>query len=288
MTDIAIIGAGAAGISAAITAKIRNKSVLLFGNANSGGKLSGGHIINNYPGFYGKTGEEIQKAFLEHLKSLEISVETDKITNIYDMGGYFSLLSGQKSFEAKSVIIATGISFGKAMAGEVEFLGRGVSYCATCDGMLYKGKKVAVLNYEKSEEKEADFLADLAEKVYYLPLYKEDVEISPKCEILKAKPVSIGGAMKVNSLTVNADDGEKTLEVDGVFILRKNIPPSQLISGINLDGNHIAVDLQMRTNIPGIFAAGDIAGTPYQYVKAAGQGNVAALSAVDYLAKLAK
>jgi thioredoxin reductase (NADPH) len=278
--DIAIIGTGPAGISAAITSAVRNKSVLLFGDISDSSKLARAHQINNYPGFYAKSGAEIQAAFKSHLDSLGISVLPSKVTNIYPMGKSFTILAGQDQYEAKAVIIATGVSFGKPVPGEETYLGRGVSYCATCDGMLYKKKIVAVLAYSKSEEKEASFLADLAAKVYYIPMYKEKVEVDTRCEVILGTPSAITGEKFVNTLELE----QKSLDVNGVFILRESISPAQLVEGVTMDGNHIAVDRQMKTSIPGLFAAGDITGTPYQYIKAAGEGNVAALSAVSYIA----
>ena len=280
MTDIAIIGTGVAGLSAAVTATARNKSILLFGDKAVGGKLNVTHDIKNFLGFYKMDGAEIQKELSEHISGLGISVTEKKITNVYKMGDHFTLLSGQEMFEAKSVILAGGISFGKPLSGESDFLGRGVSYCATCDGMLFKGKSVAVIAYSKAEEKEADFLTEICSEVYYFPQYKEDVSVSPKCRIISGKNFKITGGMKAEKLSY--DGGE--IDVSCVFILRENIPPAQLISGIEMDGNHIAVDRKMRTNIPGFFAAGDITGTPYQFAKSAGEGNVACLSAVEFLA----
>lgn len=280
MTDIAIIGTGVAGLSAAVTATARNKSILLFGDKAVGGKLNVTHDIKNFLGFYKMDGAEIKKELSEHISGLGISVTEKKITNVYKMGDHFTLLSGQEMFEAKSVILAGGISFGKPLSGESDFLGRGVSYCATCDGMLFKGKSVAVIAYSKAEEKEADFLTEICSEVYYFPQYKEDVSVSPKCRIISGKNFKITGGMKAEKLSY--DGGE--IDVSCVFILRENIPPAQLISGIEMDGNHIAVDRKMRTNIPGFFAAGDITGTPYQFAKSAGEGNVACLSAVEFLA----
>lgn len=279
--DIAIIGTGPAGVSAAITAAVRNKTVLLFGDMSDSSKLARAHQINNYPGLYGKSGAELQTLFKSHLESLNITVTNQKVTNVYPMGKTFTILAGQEQYESKTVIIATGVSFGKPIPGEETYLGRGVSYCATCDGMLYKKKKIAVLAYSKSEEKEASFLADVAAKVYYVPLYKEKVEADSRCEVIYGTPSAIKGDKFVQSIEL---EGAAPLEVNGVFILRESISPAQLIEGVRMDGNHISVDRQMMTSIPGLFAAGDITGTPYQYIKAAGEGNVAALSAVSYLA----
>ncbi len=111
---------------------------------------------------------------------MQVPIVEERVNLIYPMGDYFSLQVGQEICEADAVILATGVNFGKPLPGEEEFLGRGVSYCATCDAPLYRGATVAVIAYQKSEEAEADFLADIAEKVYYFPMYKEPVEVSEK------------------------------------------------------------------------------------------------------------
>ncbi|MCR5607293.1 MAG: NAD(P)/FAD-dependent oxidoreductase [Treponema sp.] len=282
--DIAIIGTGPAGVSAAITSTVRAKKIALFGAMPTKTKLAVAHQINNYPGLYGVSGLQLAEAYEEHLSKLGINVIDSKVTNVYNMGDYFTILAGQEQYEASSVIIGTGVNFGKALVGEEQFLGRGVSYCATCDGMLFKGKDVVVIGYSKEEEKEADFLADIASKVYYVPQYKDEVHVDSRIEIVRGIPKEIKGAMKVQSVVI----GDREISTACVFILRSSIAPSQLISGIKLDGNHIAVDRTMATSIPGCFAAGDIVGLPYQYVKAAGEGNIAALSAVAYVDKMKK
>jgi thioredoxin reductase (NADPH) len=219
------------------------------------------------------------------LESLGIEITEDQVTACYALGDKFSLTSKSgKTYSAKSLIIATGVNFGKAYEGEENFLGRGVSYCATCDAPLYKGKKVAVIAQTEKEEAEAKFLSEVCEKVSYIPLYKkEEFEFSgnEKIEIIKDVPLSIQGRMKAEKLVLKNSE----VEADGFFILRDSISPKQLVPGLELDGNHIAVNRKMETNIKGCFACGDITGLPYQYVKSAGEGNVAALSAVAYLAK---
>ena len=154
-----------------------------------------------------------------------------------------------------------------------------MGYCATCDAPLYKDKVVSIIAYNKHEEAEANFIATIASKVYYIPMYKEEVEVDSSIEIVRDTPVEIVGDTLVNKLILK--NGE--IETDGIFILRDSISPGQLVPGLELDGNHVAVNRSMKTNIPGCFAAGDIVGTPYQYIKAAGEGNIAALSAVSYL-----
>ena len=284
--DAAVIGTGMAGISAALTLAARGKKFSIFGNAGLSEKIEKAHVINNYPGLYGKTGAEFCLELKNQLKALKIEITEKRITNVYNMGKYFSLLSGMEQFDAKTIIISTGVDFGKPLLGEEQFLGRGVSYCATCDGMLYKGKTVVVLAYSKSEEKEAEFLLSICSKIFYVPMYKETVEIpaSESLEIVRDVPKEIIGSLKAQKLVL----ADKTIEADCIFILRESIMPSALLQGLEMDGNHIAVDRKCCTNIPGCFAAGDVIGAPYQYAKAAGEGNIAAVSAAAYLDKADK
>ena len=282
--DIAIIGTGPAGLSAALNAKIRNKKFILFGSKNLSTKLEKAHKINNYLGFYEKSGAEIAKEFEKHLEVMDIQITEDKINNIYAMGDYYALLGTNTNYEATSIILATGVNFGKPFDGEEQYLGRGVGYCATCDAPLYKNKVVIIIAYNKHEEAEANFIATIASKVYYVPMYKEEVEVDAAIEIVKDTPVQIVGEQYVTKLILK----EREIETDGIFILRDSISPGQLVPGLAIEENHVAVDRKMRSNLPGCFAAGDIVGTPYQYIKAAGEGNIAALSAVAYVDEMKK
>lgn len=277
--DIAIVGSGPAGISAALNAKIRNKTFIIFGSNELSNKLVKAHKINNYLGFYGKSGKEIQQEFSNHLRSMDINITEEKINNIYAMGDYFALMVNDKIYEATSVILATGIQYGKLFPGEEKLLGKGVGYCATCDAPLYKNKVVTIIAYSKKEEEEANFIATLASKVYYIPMYKESVEVDPSIEIVKDTPVEIIGEDKVEKLILNA----REITTDGLFILRDSISPGQLVPGIKIVDNHVEIDRHMQTNLKGCFAAGDIVGKPYQYIKSAGEGNIAALSAISYV-----
>ena len=282
--DVAIIGSGPAGLSAAVTLKIRNKKVIIFGSKNLSAKLEKAHEIQNYLGFPAIKGEDLMKNFQNHISSLGIKITEDSITACYSLGNHFSLTSrSNKTYIAKSVILASGVNFGKPYKGEEEFLGRGVSYCATCDAPLYKGKKVVVIAQTSKEEEEAKFLSEVCEKVYYLPLYKDDTNISDvaNIEIIKDEIVSIEGMMKANKLVLKNQE----ITADGFFILRDSVSPKQLVPGLELDENHVKVNRNMETNLKGLFACGDIAGLPYQYIKSAGEGNIAALSAVKYLSK---
>ena len=282
--DIAIIGSGPAGLSAALNAKIRKKKFVIFGNKELTPKLSKAHEINNYLGFYKKSGKEMQEEFNNHLKEMDINITEEKINNVYAMGDYFALMVNEKIYEATTVILATGVQYGKLFDGEERLLGKGVGYCATCDAPLYKGKVVTIIAYNKHEEAEANFIATIASKVYYIPMYKEDVEVDSSIEIISDVPVEIIGEDKVSSLKLKNSE----IDTDGIFILRDSISPGQLVPGLNIVENHIEVDRLMKTNINGCFAAGDIVGKPYQYIKAAGEGNIAALSAVSYIDSISK
>lgn len=280
--DLAIIGSGPAGLSAALNAKIRKKKFIIFGTKELSGKLTKAEKINNYLGFYEKGGKEIRDEFMNHLKSMDIEITEEKINNIYAMGDYYSLMANDKIYEATAVILATGVNFGKPFKGEEEFLGKGVGYCATCDAPLYKDKVVTIIAYNKHDEDEVNFIGTIASKVYYIPMYKEKVEVDDAIEIIKDIPLEIKGDKKVEKLVL------KNLEIitDGIFILRDSVSPGQLVPGLEMDGSHVKVDRKMQSNLKGCFAAGDIVGTPYQYIKSAGEGNIAALSAVSYIDEL--
>ncbi|AEE16664.1 NAD(P)/FAD-dependent oxidoreductase [Treponema brennaborense] len=277
--DIAIIGTGPAGLSAALTAKIRNKKILLLGSGGISLKIRKAHTVQNYLGLPSVGGAEMEKAFRAHLADMDIAVTEARVSAVYPMDSHFGIQTSGEFYEAESVVLATGVTVAKPYPGETELLGRGVSYCATCDGPLYKKKRVAVIASSAQEETEADFLAGLAAKVYYFPLYADEVHVSAAVEVVREKPEAVIGTDTVRQLkTPNA-----AYDVDGVFILRESIAPSQLMPGLTVTDNHVAVNRLMETNVPGCFACGDIVGKPYQYIKAAGEGNVAALSAAAYL-----
>ena len=282
--DIAIIGSGPAGMEAAITAKIRNKNILLLSSNDSSEKVGKAHLFENYLGLPNISGQNLNKAFLEHLKTLDIEITPAKVTNIYDMGDYFNIQAETQMYVAKSVILATGVNFGKPYENEEKYLGRGVSYCATCDGNLYKGKKVVVIASSQKEEKEANFLASLASNVLYIPLYKDILILNSNIEVIREIPTLIEGNLKVNKLKTNKSE----YEVDGIFILRDAISPKNLVPGLITEDDRVIVDRNMATNIKGLFACGDIVGRPYQAIKSAGEGNIAALSSVDFIDDLKK
>lgn len=285
--DIAIIGTGPAGISAAITAKLRNKNIILFGNKDLSDKINKAHSIKNYTGLPNVTGEELATALKNHLNDLDIEITEKRVNAVYSMGEYFALQVGKEMIESKSLIIATGVTASKTLENEDEFLGRGVSYCATCDAHFCKGKDVAVIAYTKEAEEDALFLSEVCSSIKYFPLYDISNEIFDKygnIQIIKDKPIGFAGNMKAEKIICE----NSSYDAFSTFVVRNNISADKLVPGLKTDGTHIIVDLQMETNIKGLFACGDIAGKPCQYIKSAGQGNIAALSAVAYLANKSK
>ena len=282
--DIAVIGTGPAGLSAAITATIRNKKVLLLGSRALSEKLGKAHEIQNYLGFPAVSGEALGNAFAAHLEQMGIAITEKRINAVYAMGDRFALQAGDEMLEAASVILATGVVQGKPLPGENEMLGRGVSYCATCDAPLYRNKRVAVVGYSAREEAEAEFLSEVCSEVLYFPMYKGDVALPQSVRIIPERVT----AVEKDSENKVVRTTENTYPVDGIFVLREAVAPGQLVPGLETEGPHVVVNRKMETNIPGIFVCGDLAGLPYQYIKAAGEGNVAALSAVEYLDKQKK
>jgi len=279
MYDILIIGTGPAGLSAALNAKIRNKSYKLFGYKDLTSKLTRAPKINNYLGFYGITGEEMKNKFIEHINEMEIEITEERVNNVYALGDYFVAMVADKVYEGKTVIIATGVQFGNLLDGEKEYLGRGVGYCATCDGPLYKEKIVTIIAYNKLGEEEANYVSEFAKKVYYIPMYDGEMDLDKNISIIKDTPLKIEGTEKVNKLILKSSN----IETDGIFILRDALSPEELVPGLEIEDKHIKVNRKMETNLPGCFAAGDCVGAPYQYIKSAGEGNIASLSAIKYI-----
>ena len=282
--DIAVIGTGPGGLEAAVTAVIRNKTVLLLGSKDLSRKLTRAHEIQNYLGFPAVRGEDLAAAFQAHLDRMGIGITEERVSAVYAMGDYFALQAGEGMEEASAVILATGVVAGKPLPGEEENLGHGVSYCATCDAALVRGKKVAVVGYSATEEAEAAFLSEICPEVLYFPMYAAAGEMPANVTVIPEKVTALesrDGGMLVRT-------AETEYSVHAVFVLRDAVAPGQLVPGLETEGPHVKVNRLMETSIPGLFACGDLTGKPYQYIKAAGEGNIAALSAVNYLDQMKK
>jgi len=264
--DALIIGGGPAGISAALTLRHRNKSVALISNPPDTTNLWKAKDVGNYPGIDG-AGPAIESAMLKQLADSGTETIDGRALSVVPLGKSFGVAVGGDFYEGRTVIMTVGITRESAYPGENEFLGRGVSYCATCDGMLYKGRTVAVVGSGKEVENDVKFLASIG------------------CEVLRFDgfgKAEIRGGDKADTLIYNGEE----YKVDCVFILKDTISVTKLVPGLEYKDGGVVVDKQMATNIPGVFAAGDCTGRPYQIAKSVGEGNLAALSASEYLEEL--
>ena len=287
MVDCIIVGSGVAGISAALTLQANRKSFLIFGSKSLSEKIEKAEKIHNYPGLSDVSGKEFVQALQTQLSQAEIEIKEEKVAGVYALKDGFTLLTqGGNQYQSRAVILACGVESIKQIDGEEDFVGRGVSYCATCDGFLYKGKTIAVVCTTKRLEHEIAYLADFAEKLYVIPMYK-NVEIQREnVTIIRKMPTKIEGKMRVESLVFAAPPADgipAILPINGVFMLRESVSPAILVGGLQTENGHVVVGRDMSTNIAGCFAAGDCTGRPYQYAKAVGEGNVAAHSVSEFL-----
>ena len=280
MYDIAIIGSGPAALSAAVNARQRNKSVCVFGRSLDSSLLFAAEKVDNYLGMPDMNGEEMLNQFYAHAMKRGVEFKESRISQIMPMGNMFMINADNEFYEAKTLILAIGLNKSKGIAGEMEYLGKGVSYCATCDGMLYRNKKVVVVGEHEEGEAEANFLADVCEKVFYIPLYQPVLNLKENVTLLQKEPKAVvGESGKVSALEVD----DESIECDGIFFAKTSTPPESLVFGLQTDGKNIIVDRSMATNLPGVYAAGDCTGAPFQIAKAVGEGLVAALSAAAYI-----
>jgi len=189
----------------------------------------------------------------------------------------------EEQYQASKILLALGVLENKNIPGENEFEGKGVSYCATCDGAFFKNKDVAMVAYLPEAEVEARFLAGICQKVYYVPQYRPlpKESIANNVSIISGAPQKISGQEMVEAIEI----GDQTLSVQGVFIERPGVPPMKLIDGLQIVDEKIVTDENMETNIPGVYAAGDCTGRPWQIARAVGQGQIAAIAMAKELDK---
>lgn len=267
--DILIIGGGPAGLSAAVNARARGKTALVVSNPAEENPLWKSQRVDNYLGLPGKTGGELLELFRAHARASGAEERAGRVLNTAFGGESWYVSVGSDVLEARALILTAGVARSRKFPEEERFLGRGVSYCATCDGMLYRGKAVAVLGWSDSARQEADFLRELGCAVTYFDRPKT-------CTFLGEDP-----------LTGVECDGQ-TVPAEGVFILRPAMAPTELFPGLAVEGGYVTVNRHMATNLPGLFAAGDCTGGPLQISKAAGEGLVAGQSAAAWLDEQAR
>ena len=246
MYDLLIIGGGPAGLSAAMTARNRNLTVcVICGGAADSALYKAGHVTN-YPGVPDVSGPALLETMTQQARDLGADMLRERALSAMPMGKTFGVSAGKEFVEGRALLLATGIAQRGTFPGETAFLGRGVSYCATCDGMLYRGKRAAVIGLAADAPAEADFLREIGCDVQYYDGKKHRFEIR--------------GAERADTLVI---DGAAQ-PADVIFVLRAGFAADTLLPGIATEKGHIVVDESYAASIPGVFAAGDCTGAPYQ------------------------
>ena len=286
--DVVVIGGGPAGLTAALYLARACYRVLVIEKEKFGGQITITDEVVNYPGVMKTSGKELTQAMqkqAEHFGAEFLLGDVVSLKKAEEASGaeIWETTTDKGSYKSFGILLATGahprmIGF----PGEAKFRGHGVAYCATCDGAVYTGKTVAVVTYSESQEDDVLYLAEMAQKVIFLPQYDSNL-FCKNIETVAGKPASI--EQTGSGICLRLVNGESIM-ADGVFLLRETLSPADLLPGLDMEGSSIKVDRLMQTNIAGCFAAGDCVGAPFQYLKAAGEGNIAAHSAVSYLAKL--
>ncbi len=275
MTDVIVIGGGPAGLSAAINVCARGASCLVIAHDIRTNPLSKSKQVDNYPGMRGVSGEQMLRTMTEEAKAAGAVFHRGTALSVAAWKDRFMVAVGNEMFEAGRVILATGVHVPKALPGEQEHLGRGVSYCATCDGMLYRGKKAFVTGDAEDLAHEAALLAKIGVHVTVVGKTRPQ-ELDASIPFLAASTLSIEDG---EPLTLSADG--TAYPCDAVFVLRNEHAAATLVQGLQTDGKFIVTDRQMHTNIPGLFAAGDCTGRPLQIAKAVSDGLIAAWYATE-------
>ena len=299
--ELAIIGAGPAGYSAAIYAVRSGIETILFDEGTGGGLASFAPNIENYAGFKEISGLDLMEKMKEHVENYTKINFNEEVKDISKENDFFIIKTEKKEYKAKAVLITTGTKHRSLNAsGEKELSGKGVSYCATCDGFFFKNKKVAVVGGGNSALIEAIYLKQIGcSKVYVIhrrdqfraeESYVDEAEEKGVNFIFDSSVEKINGKEKVESLDLkNKDTGKITkLNLDGIFISIGEIPQNNLAKklGVNIDEKgYIKIDKEGRTNIKGVYAAGDITGGLRQIITAAAEGAIAALSSTEVLGK---
>lgn len=277
--DIIIIGGGPAGLSAAVNAATRGKTLRIFSNKDT--YLTKAERVDNHLGFYNINGKDLMDKFHEHVRAMNIKVEVGKAVNILPFDNNFMVNINGEIVEAQKVILAMGILKVKELPGESKFLGSGVSYCATCDGMLYRNKTAVVWDQSHEAAEEANFLQSIGVNVIFISKKPKPENLNSEIKFISGTIKEIKGTNKVESIITDND----TIEADAVFMLRDSVAPTALIDGIKTNGGYITVDRNMQTNIYGVYAAGDITGKPLQLSKAVSEGLIAAQHAAQEIDK---
>jgi len=301
MYDLVIIGGGVAGLGAAVYAgRFQIKTAVIA--ENLGGTILLTNDIANYPGFRQITGMDLADKLKEHVKDYNVEIIEKKATKIEKCKeGCFKVFTGEKHYHTKTIIFATGTEWRKLnVPGEKEFTGKGVHYCALCDGAFYQNKIIGVVGGSDSAAKEALLLTEYGKKVYIIyrkekiraePINLERLNKNKKIEIINNTNVTeIKGDKFVKSVVLDkAYKGSKELKLDALFIDIGHIPLSSLAKDIGVklnDKSEIIIGREAKTNVKGIFAAGDVVDTKFkQAITGVAEGVTAAYSTYHYISE---
>jgi len=301
--DVIIAGAGPGGMTAAVYTSRANLSTLMLERGVPGGQMANTEEVENYPGFETILGPDLSTKMFEHAKKFGAEYAYGDIKEIIDGKEYKTVIAGSKQYKARAVIISTGAEYKKiGVPGEKELGGRGVSYCAVCDGAFFKNRELFVIGGGDSAVEEGVYLTRFASKVTIVHRRDElraqkilqqrafdnekvHFEWSQTLKSINEKDGKVGSVTLVST----KDGSEKTLPADGVFIYIGMVPLSKPFEnlGITNENGYIVTNEKMETKVPGIFAAGDVREkTLRQIVTATGDGSIAAQSAQHYVEEL--
>lgn len=302
MEDIVIIGGGPAGMAAGIYGARKNLKVIILENDFAGGQVVGTNIIENYPGFPEPiTGPELSKRMEAQAKRNGVKFEFVPAVRIEKKDGRFHVKTEKNGYDCRVVILATGAKHRTLQVpGEEELSSRGVSYCVTCDGPLFKGRVVGVVGGGNAAAMTALFLKDIASKVYLFHRRDElraDEVLGERLEKANVEMVwdtvvkEIKGKKRLEEVVLynKKTKTESTLKLDGLFVAIGETPTAKLAEGLGVktdERGFVVVDKDMKTNVPGVFACGDVTNGVLQITTAVGEGTIAALRAYDYIKNL--
>lgn len=295
--DVVIIGAGIAGLTAALFLKRANKEVIVIEKNMPGGAINTTSSVKNYPGIPFVSGPEFSMLLIEQAEKNEIEIKYSTVIGIENNEKTKKVILPDSEIECKYIILSTGKETRKlGVEGEQELTGHGVSYCALCDGPLYKEKNVIVVGTGTSALEEALYLSNICKTVTIMAKYnyfkcedslKKEIEQKENIKVMYETFITkINGETKVESVDYKNDENINNLKIDGIFIYIGSTPNIFANLNIELDGNYIKVDENMKTSLDGIYACGDnVKKNLYQLVTAASDGAIAATSVIKELNK---
>lgn len=297
MFDVVIVGAGPAGMTAAIYLKRANKNVLVLEKEGIGGQIASSSLVENYPGYSSISGAELANNMYEQVTNLGVDVELEEVLSI-KKDNTFTIVTDSNTYEAKSVIIATGAKYRLlGLENETNLIGNGIHFCVACDGAFYKGKEVAVIGGGNSAAINALTLSDICKKVYVIQnletltcedKMKQELSQKDNVEIICSALVSkLNGEDELESIEITSNNKNEILKIDGMFIAIGHVPESTLVKDmVKLDNYNYIETNECETSVEGLFVAGDCRVKKVrQLTTAVNDGTLAATLAINYLNK---